>query len=238
MLSFIMCDDDLNMLNRMSSLFENCFIKHDYDAKIIFKTTKYQELLDYISHNKFDVVLLDILLDNESIDGLDIAKQIRHFNKECYIIFTTGHMEYLWNAFKCKTFDYLYKPLSEADVENTLERLFDDINGLPKRYLKIDNRNIVVDVNDVQYISREGMKLIYHTSSNEFETYSSFNKIENSLPDNFVRCHKSFIANLDNVTDIQLSSNTISFKDHSSCDIGPKYKNNLLEVFNNYGSFE
>lgn len=237
MLNFIICDDEIEMLNRISTVFEKCFLKHDYNAKITLKTTNYRDVLDYISSNKVDVVLLDINLNNNTVNGLDVAKQIRKINKECYVIFTTGHIEYLWNAFKCKTFDYLYKPLSEVEVEDTLERLFDDINGLPKKYLKISNKNIMVDVNEIQYISREGMKLIYHTVSSNFETYSSFSKIENSLPDNFVRCHKSFIANLDNIANIQPNSNTISFKNHSSCDIGPKYKTNLLKAFSDFKQF-
>ena len=76
------------------------------------------------------------------------------------------------------------------------------------------------------------MKLIFHTKNRDYETYSSFNKIQSSLPDNFVRCHKSYIANINKITDIDANS-TIMFSNNNSCMIGPKYKNSFMEVLNN-----
>lgn len=79
------------------------------------------------------------------------------------------------------------------------------------------------------------MKLVFQTDTRSYEVYSSFSKIQSCLPDNFVRCHKSYIANVDKITDIKDSS-MIMFENHRSCSIGPKYKNNFLEVFN-HGNF-
>lgn len=80
------------------------------------------------------------------------------------------------------------------------------------------------------------MKLVVYTDSGKYETYTSFHAIEPTLPDNFVRCHKSYIANIDNIKDIETNTNTIKFK-NMQCYIGPKYKNNFMEVLNNYGTF-
>ena len=81
------------------------------------------------------------------------------------------------------------------------------------------------------------MKLIFHTSNRNYEIYSSFSKIQDKLPTNFVRCHKSFIANIDNITEIRLRGNTIFFES-SYCEIGPKYKNQFMEAVNSYEKFE
>ena len=81
------------------------------------------------------------------------------------------------------------------------------------------------------------MKLVFHTNSRDYEIYSSFSKIQDKLPDNFVRCHKSFIANIDNITKVESTNNMVYFS-NSSCDIGPKYKNNFLEVINKRGNFK
>ena len=86
---------------------------------------------------------------------------------------------------------------------------------------------------DIYYIKREGMKLVFKTNSDTFEAYSSFNKLSNKLPDNFVRCHKSYIANVDNISHVESNTNTLFFDNSSKCYIGPKYKNNFMEVINN-----
>ena len=91
---------------------------------------------------------------------------------------------------------------------------------------------MLIDFNDVQFIEKNGMKLIYHTSHGSLETYNSFSKIADKLPDNFVRCHKSFIVNVNNIVHISLSNSSITFKNDEVCYIGPKYKNFLMEVIN------
>ena len=47
MLNFIICDDEPNMITKLSLLFEKAFIKNDFDAKIILKTSNYEELLSF-----------------------------------------------------------------------------------------------------------------------------------------------------------------------------------------------
>lgn len=233
MLNFIICDDETNMLNRLSGLFEKAFIKNDFDAKIVLKTSNYKQLLSYMSSNIVNVVVLDIEFKNSNINGLNIAEEIRKINKDCYIIFITSHFEYLAQAYDYKTFAYLFKTsLSVDTLSDTLSRLFNDISGSSRRFLKIDTKGTFIDLNDIQYIEKNGMKLIYHTSQENFETYNSFLKIENNLPENFVRCHKSFIVNVNNIVNISLPNSTITFKNGDICYIGPKYKNYFMEVIN------
>ena len=231
MLNFIICDDETHMLNKLSLLFEKAFMKNDFDAKIVLKTSNYKEVLSYMSSNIVNVVVLDIEFKNSKLNGLNIAEEIRKINKDCYIIFITSHFEYLMKAYDYKTFAYLFKnSLSVDTLSDTLARLFDDVSGNSRKFLKIDNKGTFVDLNDVQFIEKNGMKLIYHTYHGNFETYNSFSKIESTLPKNFVRCHKSFIANVDNIVNISLTNNSITFKNDDVCYIGPKYKNYFMEV--------
>ncbi len=231
MLNFIICDDNIHMINKLSLLFEKAFVQNDFNAKIVLKTQNYKDVLSFISSNIVNVVILDIEFKNSSLNGLDIANEIRKINKDCYIIFVTSHFEYLMKAYDYKTFAYLFKnSLSVESLSETLTRLFDDINGNTKKFLKIDNKGTFIDLNDIQFIEKCGMKLIYHTLHGCFDTYNSFSKIENTLPKSFARCHKSFIANINNIVSVSLSDNSIVFKNGELCYIGPKYKNSFMEV--------
>ena len=231
MLNFIICDDDIHMINKLALLFEKAFIKNDFDAQIVLKTSNYKEIISYISLNPVNVVVLDIEFKNSKINGLNIAEEIRKINKNCYIIFITSHFEYVMEAYDYKTFAYLFKNSISVDtLTDTLNRLFDDISGTSTKFLKIDGKGTFIDLNDVHFIEKNSMKLIYHTTHGIFETYNSFSKLEGQLPDNFVRCHKSFIANVNNISNISLADSSITFKNNEVCYIGPKYKNLLMEV--------
>ena len=229
MLNFVICDDDIRMIEKLSSVIEKVLLNHDYDAKIVFKTTNYDKLLEYISSNNVNVVFLDIEFSGCKENGLDIAKKIRKINKNCYLIFVTSHFEYIVNAYKFKRFDYIFK--SSIDIENissTLKRLFDDIYDSDAKFLKINNKNTFIDLKDILFIEKAGVKIIYHTYQTDYVSYNSFNKL--TLPKNFIRCHKSFIVNIDNISNISYADNIIYLKNGSTCYIGPKYKNSLLEV--------
>lgn len=237
MLNFVICDDNLNILDRLEKMLDTIFCKNDFEAQVAFSSDNTEEVLNYISSNKVDVAMLDINLKSNKT-GIELAKEIRKINKNIYIIFTTGHLEYAMIAYKVKTFDYIAKPINYDRLEETIIRLFEDVTSVPKRYLKIDNKNTLVDESEVQYIKRDGMKLVFHTSSRDYDTYSSFNKFQDKLPENYIRCHKSYIANINQIKDVEPVSGTITFKSGDTCDIGPKYKSNLMEVLNNYGNIQ
>ena len=238
MLNFVICDDNVNILDRLEKLLESIFTKNNLEGQVSFKFNNFEDLLAcFDNENQIDVLLLDINLKSQKT-GLDLAEEIRKKNKDVYLIFTTGHLEYAMMAYKYKTFDYLAKPITYERLEDTVKRLFDDVYGLPKKYIKIDNKNTLVDETQIQYIKRDGMKLNFHTSSRDYESYSSFNKIQDKLPDNFVRCHKSYIVNLNNIKNVDPVALTVYFNNDTFCSIGPKYKKEFMEVIKNHGIIE
>ncbi len=231
MLNFVLCDDNLVIVNKLKEMLEFLFVKHDIEAKITFTSDNSIDVLDFIENNHVDVIILDINL-NSDISGLELAKRIRKNNKGVYIIFSTGHLEYSLVAYSVKTFDYLPKPITIERLEVTIMRLLEDVKFSNKRFIYINNRTII-NYSEINYIKKDGMKLVFCTDSHSYETYNSFSKIQSILPDNFIRCHKSYIANADNILNISANKNRILFKNDLSCEIGPKYKNNLMEVFKN-----
>lgn len=234
MLNFVICDDNVNILEKLKTMLENIFQKNNYEASVSFISDNVDATLSFVEDNKVDVLMLDINLRSNKT-GIELAEEVRKKNKDIYLIFTTGHLEYAMVAYKVKTFDYLAKPITADRLEDTVIRLFDDINGLPKRFIKIDNKNTIVDASEIQYIKRDGMKLNFHTPSRDYDTYSSFAKFEERLPEGFTRCHKSYVVNEDNIKNVDPVTLTVYFKDDSFCSIGPKYKQDFMGVLKNHG---
>lgn len=235
MLNFVICDDNQTVLNRLSKMLEAIFINNNIDAEIGLKALNASDVINYLESHKVDVLILDINLKSE-ITGCDIADMVRKKNKDVYIIFTTGHLEYALIAYKYKTFDYLPKPIVDERLEETILRLMDDMKSTPSKFIRLNNNRTIINQDEVNYIKKDGMKLVFCTNNRTYETYSSFNKIRDCLPDNFVRCHKSFIVNVKNISDINSNNNTILFSPNESCSIGGKYKNEIMEVLKNGNS--
>lgn len=234
MLDFVLCDDNFNVLNKLEKTLETIFIDKNFDARIVLSTTTPEELINFMKHNTAQIVILDIDLKS-NISGLDLANMIRNKDKNIYIIFTTGHLEYGLMAYKYKTFDYIPKPITRERLEDTITRLFEDVSGCQTDFIRLDNNKTIIKQDSIQYIQKDGMKTIFYTDTREYETYSSFKTIMQQLPEQFMQCHKSYIVNTSKIASIDSSNNTIVLNTadkNSKCFIGPKYKNKLMEVFN------
>ena len=105
MLNFVLCDDNLNILSKMEGMLESLFIKNDIEAQVAFSSDNAKDVFDFINNHTVDVIILDINL-NSNISGIQLAKKIRENNKNIYIIFSSGHLEYSLLAYSVKTFDY------------------------------------------------------------------------------------------------------------------------------------
>ena len=232
MLNFILCDDSQVAINKLSKMLDSIIIQNKLDGQIVFSSKSPSDILKYVNNNPVHVVILDIDL-NDNISGLKLAESIRKQDKNIYIIFITGHLEFGLVAYKYKTFDYIPKPLVFERFQETILRLYDDVSENNPKYIRLDNNKTIIPENAIKYIQKDGMKLIFNTDTRTYEVYNSFNKVTPLLPKQFVRCHKSYIVNLDKINDINFSTNIISFDDNEICYIGPKYKNNFKEVFNN-----
>lgn len=233
MLNFVLCDDNQSILNKLEKMIESILIQNNLSGEIVFTATTPNDIINYTENNQYDVLILDIDLKSE-LSGLSLANNIRKTNKKAYIIFTTAHLEYTMIAYKYKTFDFLAKPITTERLEETILRLYDDVYSDSSNFIKIDKKNGFVKSKDIFFIQKDGKKAIFKTKYKDYETYCSFSNILNQLPENFVRCHKSYIVNLDNVSSIQ-ANNIVVFKENfcSQCFIGPKYENFFTEVINN-----
>ena len=54
MLNFVICDDNLNILNKLKEMLEILFIKNDIDAKVGFYTDEPKKVLEYEKENIVD----------------------------------------------------------------------------------------------------------------------------------------------------------------------------------------
>ena len=234
MLNFVLCDDNVSYLNKLDKILDQLFLKNNFDAQVCFKSSHAHEVLDYVKNNSVNVLILDINLKSD-ISGIELAEKVRQSNKNVYFIFTTGHLEYAMLAYQVKTFDYIPKPVTSERLEITLRRLFDDAENSPSKFINIGNKALIKE-EDIQYIKKDGMKVVFYTDKQKYETYNSFTKIQERLPQQFVRCHKSYIVNINNISNVESNTNTILFNGNNKCYIGPKYRNNFLEVFKN-GNF-
>ena len=229
-MNIVICSKNHDFLHFLDTLLTKLIIKKNFQAEIVLISSNLIDVLEYINTQRVDIVFLDIDFKIKN-DGIEFAKKIREIDKNLYLIFITNYIEYAFSSFRIKPFDFLTKPITEEKLENLLSCIFEDMLSSTNHFMSLSTNNLI-KLDDVCYISRVGMKLVFMTKYGFYDYYSSFNKIEPKLPNNFVRSHKSYIVNINKIESVNLTNKVISFGKNTECYIGLKYKSQFLEVMN------
>lgn len=158
-----------------------------------------------------DVIFLDIQLGNEN--GMQLAKRLNEMQHKSKIVFATAYDEFALEAFELSAFDYILKPFDENRVNQTIEKLYkghrknnviEKGKGLQKLLVNLDDRIILLQTNDILFITSLEGKTIIITKQGQYETLESLVSFERKLQHTtIIRVHRSYLVNIDQVKEIQ-----------------------------------
>jgi two-component system LytT family response regulator len=190
-----------------------------------------------------DVLFLDI--EMPLMSGFDLLRLQAELPQ---VILITSSEHYAVQAFEFAVADYLLKPLSyprflqaaQKALENiTAEQAVEaDTHGpahtsaveLDFTFVKMDTKLVRVDFREVQYVEALGDYVHIVTSHSKLIVYSTMRAIEEKFPPSqFLRVHRSFIANINCIQ--ALEDNSLLIKD-KYIPVGQTYLRNVLQRLN------
>lgn len=171
-----------------------------------------EELL--ASGRQFDIVFLDIQM--EGMNGIEAARSLREKNanlgvEDAVLVFITGIKDYVFDAFDLYAFQYLLKPIDERKFAEVLEKAAREAaKKKERRVLFIKSRNLTLDQSEILYIESRAKKVEIHTVRQTIEIYAAMDELEGQLGDEFYRCHRAYIVNMDCITEYDSESITLT----------------------------
>ena len=152
-------------------------------------------------NHKTDIVLMDIKL--QDANGIEVIKQFQA-NSRAKIIFITGYLDYAQDIFKVNPSYLLKKPLDENALYEAIDKVIGIIEEENKECYTVFSQGctIRVKMRDIFYFESEKRKVILHTKQGNIETYKKLNEVEKELDKQFVRCHQSFLVNMDEIENL------------------------------------
>ena len=206
------------------------------------------EAIDILNQEPVDAIFCDINMPD--LNGMDFVKSLA---MPPLIVFTTAYSEYAIEGFKVNAVDYLLKPFGMQDFMRAAERIKtrkeergarndalgqrslatpapQEKTGDDAIFVKTDYRMVKIAIQDICYIEgmSEYLKLHLEGQTKPIITLLSMKLIEERLPENFMRIHRSYIVNLDKV--IEVNKNRVILDSDTYLPIGDSYK----EQFNQY----
>ncbi|MBC7765505.1 MAG: response regulator transcription factor [Hyphomonadaceae bacterium] len=208
-MNIAICDD--NMLERENNLNRvNGYLReNDLHAEVMTFQSG-EDLIQYMQVNKqfFDIVILDIYM--QSMSGIETAKIIRESDSTCHIIFLTTSTAHAVESYDVRATYYLTKPIVAEKLNKALHTATQGLQCVQCQFVIVKNHRQYFKLffNDLLYAESKARIILLHTKHNGVvSVYSKLNDFEAQLRDaRFLRCHKSYLVNLDYVLEIKDSS--------------------------------
>lgn len=190
------------------------------------------EVLKILQENTVDILFLDINMPK--LSGLSLLKAMQ---QKPAVIITTAYPEYAIEGFELAVTDYLLKPFS-------LERFLQAVNKVQQKsvvklevtesvkeeistsiFVKSDKKIIKLNFNEIHHIEAYGnyIKIFIDKMILTPLTLSDFLE---KLPNNFMRIHKSFIINFNQLK--LIDGNQIILQNGTILPIGKSYRKDVL----------
>ncbi len=173
-------------------------LKDDIEnIKIVFSL---EDAISFISHNQIDLCLLDLNLNGD--DGYQLLKTAAKDSFQTIII--SANTDRAIEAFEYEVLDFIAKPFDEERLHNAFEKFF----NLPEKQnssiqhlsIRKDNRNVVIQVDEISCFKSAGIYVEVHLKKKQKELLDkTMDQLEQILPANFLRVHRSVIVDLSQI---------------------------------------
>ena len=188
------------------------------------------EARNFLENDTVDAIFCDINMPD--LNGMDFVKSLA---VPPLIVFTTAYSEYAVEGFKVNAVDYLLKPFGLQDLQRAANRIKDRLtesvaaakpatDSTDSLFLKTDYRIVKVSIPDIRYVEAmsEYLKVWIEGEAKPIITLLSMKKMEEHLPNNFMRIHRSYIINLDKIQEV--NKNRVIMDSDTYLPIGDLYK--------------
>ena len=213
MMNFIICDDDVNVVNHIKDIIAKFLMKNEHSYKTYFFNDYNSEFMKIMNSKlQFKIYILDI--ETPSRSGIDIARLIREKDVDSMIIFITGHEELGSTILKN---DLMFLSFINK-FDNCEKRLITAIKKALKMFrkkniLKFKDGNTLytISMDDIIYITRDSIerKCVVKTEHYEIKSYKTIKDFEKLLDDRFIKTHRACIVNKERIAKIDRSKKEI-----------------------------
>ena len=201
LVNIVICENDKNdqefVKDKVVEILDDLDI--EYEIKVY---NSGDDLLE--GYDKYtDIILLDIQMDG--LDGMETARKIREFDDNVEIIFITSLVEYGLEGYVVNAYRYLLKPVKDENLMTSLINCLNDRNFVKRSIvIKEGDTRIKISLKDIMYIEVQGNDITVHTLKDTYRTKGTMSNFETEInSDMFVRCHKSYLVNLEYIKSIK-----------------------------------
>lgn len=202
MVNVAIVEDSNSAANALTTILS----RYQQENDVEFGVFRFENAISFLTGYKanYDIVLMDI--DLPDIDGMTAAHRLREMDKRVLLIFVTNMAQLAVKGYEVEAYDFVVKPVSYANFALKLHRALNKVNAERSKQvlLSVDDGTVAFNIKDIKYVEVIRHRIIYHTTSGEYNAHGTLKEVERQLDDsNFVRCNSCYLVNLRAVTSVK-----------------------------------
>lgn len=147
------------------------------------------------SQSNFLLIFIEYTLTG--INGLETAKQIYSRNQSTKIIFLTNESKFIFDAFHINAYRFIKKPLSEDEINISLNRLFFDSHTHYPVRINDGYMTHCINTDEIIYIEADNKFCYIHLCDRVILCKKTMARIYDALPKiYFQKINRAFVVNL------------------------------------------
>ena len=208
------CSSRSEILYQMLAIIEE-FNATAYLDLLLHGYADYQELIHGLTDTALDVLIYD--MDGDSEAEAQILR-IKQTAPNCQLVLLSNSEKHALFGYGIHAAGYLLVPIDTEDFLSVLIYLIRQHTQVAFHFLPVKIHGVWsrVNLNHITCLESRGHSITFHfNDGRKITATASFRDYERtlSLRDNFVRCHKSYIVNLDYVKSWEMGELTLETGD-------------------------
>lgn len=183
---------------------------------------------------RFDVLLCDISLGSDAsvnCRGIDFVRSHAAENAFMQVVYISGHAEFCSEVYSTEHAWFLLKPVAQADFDRALGKAVENLRKSSENPVGVvvDGSIVLIPPRSIAYLESHLRKVCIHAADGVYETYSTLSKMEERLPRSFIRCHKSFLVNIDCAKKLERDRILLNSGEH--VPVSQRHRKGVREAF-------
>lgn len=194
------CEDNADDRENVTGLIRNALDERRIECHITAFDSG-EGLLAALPNRQFDVFFLDIYM--KGVTGVQAAYAIRKSNPTAPIVFATSSPDHMTEGFDVGASHYILKPVTAETASDAVERCLRLTGGVQKYItLTVERMLRKVLLGDIHIIESFDRYCLFTLRSEKLQSYIRLGEAEALLDERFLRCHRSYIINMDHAAGI------------------------------------
>ncbi len=224
-------EDEEVFLNSTKALLAKSFSDRNVDMAFDFFLSGDEFLPMIEQHFHYDCIFLDI--EMPGIDGISLCRRIREVAPDALVIFISNKESLVFQTFEVQPFRFIRKSELKEMAGPLTDAIITELSRRGSKIIRFEEAGGDVysfDVRKILYIEAQRKDCCICTEKGRTSLRMKFMDLEEKLNDfNFIKVHRSFLVNMDAVS--QIKNNSCLLSDGTELPLSRGLKEQVKQAF-------